>query len=90
MFAFADFDQASRTIKFGRGGFQGSRPGGAEEYFVHHVREELDYPNEVLYNMLHITSVPLDDQASVFLFLPTAVLRGQKGQQALLLPQRQH
>lgn len=47
MFQVDHFDAKNRTIKFGLGGFQGTRgdPSGAE-FYISHVREELDFPNE--------------------------------------------
>lgn len=47
MFNMDHYDAATRTIKFGLGGFQGTRPNPAgQEYYISHVREELDSPNE--------------------------------------------
>ena len=46
MFDVGAFDPVSLTITFGKGGFQGTRPGGAAEYFISHVFAELDAPNE--------------------------------------------
>ena len=38
--------RSANNVTFGKGGFQGTRPGGAEEYYFSHVREELDAPDE--------------------------------------------
>jgi hypothetical protein len=51
MFEMASFDAATRTIGFGKGGFQGAR--GADhggDFFVENVREELDAPNEFFFD----------------------------------------
>eukprot|EP01046_Picozoa_sp_COSAG06_P101878 COSAG06_NODE_48024_length_335_cov_0.661017_1_plen_83_part_10 len=51
MFSVSDYSQsadaASKTIHFGRGGFQGARGSDhGAEFFFSHVREELDNPTE--------------------------------------------
>ena len=46
MFSVDAYDQDTRNISFGRGGFQGTRPGGAQEFYISHVKDELDAPNE--------------------------------------------
>lgn len=49
-------------IRFGRGGFQGTRPGGAEEFYFSHIKEELDAPNEFF----------LDRPGKTLLYIPNA------------------
>jgi len=46
MFSIADFIPANRTIVFGAGGFQGTRPGGGEDYYVSHIKAALDTAGE--------------------------------------------
>jgi hypothetical protein len=64
MFALAnasvDAESGSTKLEFGRGGFQGTRPGGASEFFISNVREELDSPNEFF----------LDRKAAKLLYMP--------------------
>lgn len=60
MFDIADFDAATRTVKFGKGGFQGTRPGGGDEFYFSHIREELDAPNEFF----------IDRKASKLFYIP--------------------
>jgi hypothetical protein len=38
MWSVDAWHKANGTLAFGRGGFQGTRPGGAAEFYVSHVR----------------------------------------------------
>lgn len=66
MFQISGYVASNRTIRFGRGGFQGTRPGSGAEIFVRHIREELDAPNEFfldrkakqLYYVVNVTESP--------------------------------
>ena len=38
MFTVDAYDPETHNISFGRGGFQGTRPGGAQEFYISHVK----------------------------------------------------
>ena len=50
MFDVADADEASSSITFGRGGFQGCRGGNGSDWYVEGVLELLDAPREFHYD----------------------------------------
>jgi hypothetical protein len=68
MFSVGAVDSSGSTgsngteIKFGRGGFQGTRPGGAQEFYFSHIKEELDTANEFF----------LHRSAAKLLYIPNA------------------
>ena len=52
-FDIESYDPASQTIVFDKGGFQGSRGGGGDEYFLLNFLDELDAPTEYYFDRAH-------------------------------------
>lgn len=58
----ANYEPKNRTIQFGLGGFQGTRPGGGEMFYLSHLREALDSPGEFV----------IDKTSSSLFFVPNS------------------